>query len=593
MTANSTPSDQIRAARQQLVLQGLIRADLPASLVSAEIERSWRRSISCGVDGEVLPEFLGESNLDATLLGAADRILDQWKMSLSDSRMSLLLADRNGRIISRRVVDARDRDDLDRVNATEGFNYSEEALGTNGLGTPIEAREVVFVRGSEHFNEALSQLACAGAPIFHPLTGRAIGSISFAANLDASVPLMVGMVRQASQQISGEMQATVDSRDLDLARAYRRLKSSRRPVLVLNTETVMTDLPALSHFGAEFHAVLWEELRRHRWDEGTLRLNLPLFGTDTIVRRLQRDNGEDIFAIEFPESAGQPASASKRHSPSPSPSITGPVSTTLYGEVAEQLSVMAEATGVLRLIGPPGVGKRYQAAKWLRQRTGQEAIVFDAQTDPTREELEVALEQGRGVIIVSPGGVRDQLWRRLDQLARQLPAGAHPGARIVLTQHPDDGFDASGQTDASLTVVMSPLAQIHADIPAIIRDVVAELYPSAPAPRFSPATLQRLLAWSWPGNIGELRRVLIGLPQLGRGELIQVDDLPVSLRRSLDPNLSRYERSERETITAVLRETGGNKSQAAATLGIGRTTLYRKMRMLKISADEWAVTDNS
>ena len=49
---------------------------------------------------------------------------------------------------------------------------------------------------------------------------------------------------------------------------------------------------------------------------------------------------------------------------------------------------------------------------------------------------------------------------------------------------------------------------------------------------------------------------------------------------------SRYEQGERGAIVSALREAGGNKARAADILGIGRTTLYRKMRTLKIDAAE-------
>lgn len=49
--------------------------------------------------------------------------------------------------------------------------------------------------------------------------------------------------------------------------------------------------------------------------------------------------------------------------------------------------------------------------------------------------------------------------------------------------------------------------------------------------------------------------------------------------------LSRIESVQRTEIVAALRESGGNRSAAAALLGIGRTTLYRKLRELRIDQD--------
>ncbi len=60
-------------------------------------------------------------------------------------------------------------------------DFSEESIGTNGLGTPMQEGSAVFVRGAAHFNEALESLACAGVGIRHPVTGRVIGSLSLAA----------------------------------------------------------------------------------------------------------------------------------------------------------------------------------------------------------------------------------------------------------------------------------------------------------------------------------------------------------------------------------------------------------------------------
>ena len=292
-----------------MIAEGLLRAAIPPTLVAAEIEQSWRRSVSSRIDPEAEPRIVvGEIDPDSAILRAAGRTLDQWQTNLADSRVTLFLADEDGRIVSRRVVDAQDVRTMDRANAVEGFDFSEESLGTNGLGTPIEARGVVFVRGAEHFNDALAQLACAGAPIKHPITGRIVGSLALTSHVDVASPLMVAMARQAAQEIAEALENMADSRDLELARTYRRFRSSQRPVLVMNSGTVMTDLPVLARVDAEFYAELWERLRLHRWDQSELRFEVPMLGSDVMVRRFGRAGQDAVFALEFQEPAAASAS---------------------------------------------------------------------------------------------------------------------------------------------------------------------------------------------------------------------------------------------------------------------------------------------
>ena len=137
-----------------------------------------------------------------------------------------------------------------------------------------------------------------------------------------------------------------------------------------------------------------------------------------------------------------------------------------------------------------------------------------------------------------------------------------------------------------MAVHVPSLADLRGRLLDVVREVAAELFPDAPTPRFSPAALQCLLAWPWPGNVAELTRVLAGVPNEARGGLIQTKDLPVAMRETPRSSLSRYEQGERNSIVSALREAEGNKARAADILGIGRTTLYRKMRTLKIDADE-------
>lgn len=608
MSEESRRENEIRSARQQLIDQGLVRASVPASLVAEEIEQSWRRSVSHHVDPSGYPHVPGEIDPDSTILRAAGRILDQWQSNLTDSRMALFLADEKGRIISRRIIDAQDGKALDRANAAEGFDFSEHSLGTNGLGTPIEARGVVFVRGHEHFNDGLAQLACAGAPIKHPITGRIVGSLSIASHIDVASPLMVAMAKQAGHQIAEALEQMAASRDLELARTYRSFRSSRNPVLVMNSETVMTDMPALAHFDAESHADLWETLRRHRWDQDKLQLELPSLGTEATVRRLGPSGQDAIFALEFKDLTGAATRNEGITVDTPRTAVApgrleGSDGTTSHGSTADpyaavqrQLTASAATPGLMRVIGGRSVGKRFQSSIWLRQHTGQEPEIFSAQEmasgSCTRVRAEIALGNGRGIIVVGGNDLSSELRADLENLAENAYSTFHPGARIILTELTNSAELTEGGT-APVAAQVPSLTELRDDLLDIVRTVAGQLWPGTNLLRVSPAALQRLLAWDWPENVAELRRILVALPHLAGGGILQAKDLPEAMRQTSWSTLSRYEQGERGTIIGALREADGNKLRAAELLGIGRTTLYRKMRTLKINVDEQTTTPGS
>ncbi|WLP89105.1 helix-turn-helix domain-containing protein [Gordonia sp. NB41Y] len=592
--------DEIREAREHLITQGLIHASVPTSLVPQEIEQSWRRSVSHRVNPAADPHVLGEIDPDSVILRAAGRILDQWQTNLADSRMTLLLADDTGRILSRRTVDPQDVRLLDRAYAVEGFDFSEQSLGTNGLGTPLEARSTVFVRGSEHFNDALARLACAGAPIKHPITGRVVGSLSIASHVTTASPLMVAMVRQAGDEIAEALELMADSRDLELARTYRALRSSRHPVLVMNAETVMTDVPALSHLDAESHAELWESLRRHRWEDDEAHMDLPSLGATATVHRLGRPGPDSIFALEFrePVTSGEDAVTAPGHrrgtglTGDSTARLGGRRSPAPYAGVQVQLTAAAATPGLLTVVGAAGTGKRYQSRRWLRQHTGKEPVIVEAadlSDDATAwAGLESAARDG-GIIVHGAEGISDALREHLAETALRLQGDDDRRPQVVLTER--SALGALHDVPAGPGTVRVPsLTELRGELTELIREIGAELHPGAPPHRFSPAALQVVLAWHWPGNVAELVRLLSGLPDPEQGVLIQTRDLPHAMRQTNRSSLSRYEQAERDTIMSALDEAEGNKSRAADILGIGRTTLYRKMRALKIDDRERMIT---
>ncbi|MDX2175030.1 MAG: sigma-54 dependent transcriptional regulator [Candidatus Sumerlaeia bacterium] len=102
---------------------------------------------------------------------------------------------------------------------------------------------------------------------------------------------------------------------------------------------------------------------------------------------------------------------------------------------------------------------------------------------------------------------------------------------------------------------------------------------------FNPKAVAMLQDYGWPGNVRQLRTMVESLVILTPGREIMPKHLPEDVRSETSPTQQVRLRvgmtvadAERELIRATLAELGGNKAKAARTLGLGRKTLYRKLK---------------
>ena len=149
-----------------------------------------------------------------------------------------------------------------------------------------------------------------------------------------------------------------------------------------------------------------------------------------------------------------------------------------------------------------------------------------------------------------------------------------------------------------------PLRERRADIPLLVEHYLKEKAGDEAGQGFSPVSplAMRILQFhSWPGNVRELFSVLESARiQAQGGPRIEAQHLPRELREGRDEELARGEEEdgtgryippdsrdrEREAILAALEETGGVRGKAARILGMGRTTLWRKMKEYGIELPE-------
>jgi DNA-binding NtrC family response regulator len=103
----------------------------------------------------------------------------------------------------------------------------------------------------------------------------------------------------------------------------------------------------------------------------------------------------------------------------------------------------------------------------------------------------------------------------------------------------------------------------------------------------SQEAMEFLLEHSWPGNIRELRSAIEHAVIHTSGPIIQPGDLPPEIFGATVPQHSPEipALDERQRILQALEQTGGNRMAAARLLGIGRSTLYRKLVSLGITPE--------
>ena len=136
--------------------------------------------------------------------------------------------------------------------------------------------------------------------------------------------------------------------------------------------------------------------------------------------------------------------------------------------------------------------------------------------------------------------------------------------------------------------IRTPALKDHAeDIPQLVDRFLKEFAAKngVAAPAISPSALKALCAYGWPGNVRQLRNVVEKMVVLASGSELTADDLPPEITAPASAPAAAAPAAphsladtERQQIRAALDACRGNKTKAAALLGISRRTLHRKLK---------------
>ena len=572
----------IRGARERFVA-----GERGSPPVRNEILDSWRRSRSCGVvpDRPEVPFDQEPVTGDIRLVRAATPVLDRLARRLEGAPAAILLSDPGARVLRRWTGEREAAAAMDRVYAAPGFVFLEELVGTNGIGTPLEAGRPVAVVGCEHYVEALDPAACVGSPVRHPVTGRIEGVVNVTTRTRDASPLQLALVEEVTHEIERELLAGASARERLLLDAFVGARHrSRQPVACLSEELVLTTPAAARLLEPVDQGLLWERAAAALAD-GEASIELPLAAGGTMHARCSPvgEGGEPagvLLALELP---GHGRAGGARPAASSRP--------------ADALAEACEL-GVPALVrGEPGTGKAFAVGARRRARRPRRPARARRRRGAARGHAGMARERRRAA--ARPGGA--VLLRHVDELSPRAASGL---ARLVEKAQPDGPWIAAtagtGDPDgpawrrlhdrlAVRELELPPLRSRPEDVPALAQGLLRRHARGGFRQVLRPDALQLLQRLPWPGNVRELERVVRAASARRHSGDIRVEDFPAGLLAKAAPRrLTAIEHAELEAIVEALDAAGGNKRDAARRLGIARSTLYRKLRAYGLDLDRTA-----
>lgn len=523
------------------------------------IAQSWQRAALAGLTPGNALDHLTYSDVDTSgpLLSAASEVLDELNDQLQGTMFSTLLVDREGRIAQRWCGDRGGRRAFDNLGLDVGASLLEEAVGTNALGTVLETRTSITINGGEHFAVPLRRFSCYGHPIFHPTTRRIEGVLDITALMEEASPLLPPLVARAVADIEQRLLDRSRVSDKQLLAAFQAAGTRRRAVVAIGQDLFMSNQAASDLLGSTDVALL-------RMLVGDLRDNADV--------DLTLESGLEV-RVEASRVGGARGGA------------------LLHVEPRRELRVAPRAVrpdlahAPVLVSGPPGSGRSTEARRSSEVQpvtvlTAASALLDGAEA--WARNFGALVRAGQGTVCVDGFDLLpDDL---VDLVASHLAARRAP--RLVLVCGPLDslsGRAAALAGECTERRILAPLASRPHELPALVRRMLADLGADSSL-HFTPGALRALSAQPWPGNLRELRAVLEHVVRHQRTGAVVLDQLPEAYRtQEPTKKLAPIEHAERAVIVEALREHDGNKVKAAQSLGISRTTLYAKMRALRIT----------
>jgi transcriptional regulator of acetoin/glycerol metabolism len=606
-------------ARTLLTRKGIV----PAEFFSPEIQASWQRCFDQGLDPLGYPEQIQISDADLNKRrednGLVRRLakieMENLHRQIAGSKFIIIFADNDGVILDRIVDGSTDTDNSGWT--LPGFTWQEAVNGTNALGLVATTRRPAIVHGGEHYFKAYGDLTCAAAPIFGR-SGKLVGIIDATSDCRSRQRHTLALVGMSCVTIENGLFRDRHKSNLIFELHNRRefLGTLQSAMLAFDDDgfleesnrqakLFLPDLPPRTkiHFDQIFRTPFRKFLDR-----------LP--GARSIY--LTDAEGSSFAVRAFNYNARRLTETSAPvHAFSRVPREIPMVSEDPAVRSAMHLVRRAVELNVPILIrGETGTGKELMAryAHAVSNRKGEFVAVNCAALPETLIESELFGHQdgaftgatrggskglvrqaNQGTLFLDeigamPAQVQAKLLRFLDRMEiRPIGKTTEIQLDIQLISATNTVFKGKERADEfrldllyriNTMEVCLPALRQRRDLQAII-DAIIETF-QHPL-EMEAAALRLLEAYSWPGNIRELKGLLTRLLITCESGKVGAEDVQEILAvppagTAAEQQAKNLADQELEIIRAAYERNGGNISAIARELGISRNTVYKKLK---------------
>jgi hypothetical protein len=226
-TVNCQPFHRAALARMfETALTGRRLSAAPDPLVL----ESWKRMVAQGMDPDrdrhcgLLPREEVDKRRESSGLSEVLPVVQEGLAAVAENDWHLMVVtDADGRVLWRSGSRAGQRT-ADRFGMEEGCCLTEEAAGTNAVGTSLVARRPVQVTSAEHYARVFRSWFCTSAPLHDPRDGRLLGAVDVTGPAEQVHPATLALVSAVARVAEGELR----SRHLE---SVERLRSAAAPLL--------------------------------------------------------------------------------------------------------------------------------------------------------------------------------------------------------------------------------------------------------------------------------------------------------------------------------------------------------------------------